>query len=143
MAAALLWPQPSRAEEPALQQQGNASYYDGSFAGRPTASGEPFNPEALTAASRDLPLGAKAKVTNLQNGRSVDVKINDRGPVSPKKIIDLSKGAARKLGMVTQGVAPVAIELHPSRQPTPAVRHAVEEKLAEQIGEGSSVPPAD
>ena len=76
-----------------------------------TASAEPFNMNALTAAHRELPFGSRLRVTNLNNGRSVIVRINDRGPFSRGRIIDLSRKAAEQLGMLKSGVAPVKIEL--------------------------------
>lgn len=89
---------------------GQASWYGAQFANRPTASGTPFDPEKLTAAHRKLPLGTKVVVTNLHNGRSVMVTINDRGPYWGNREIDLSYRAARVLGMVQRGVARVRIE---------------------------------
>jgi rare lipoprotein A len=90
---------------------GTASYYGGKFHGRKTASGERFNQEALTAAHKTLPLGTKVRVTNVRNGESVDVKINDRGPYIKGRVIDLSKGAARELGMIRSGTAKVKVEV--------------------------------
>jgi rare lipoprotein A len=82
---------------------GLASYYGSGFAGRPTASGERFNPAALTAAHRTLPFGTRLKVTNPRNGRSVVVRINDRGPFHRSRVIDLSQEAARQIGLIRQG----------------------------------------
>ena len=76
-----------------------ASYYGQEFAGRRTASGERFNPGAMTAAHRTLPFGTRVRVTNSRNGRSVTVRINDRGPFAKGRAIDLSHGAARAIGM--------------------------------------------
>jgi rare lipoprotein A (peptidoglycan hydrolase) len=90
-------------------RMGRASYYGYGFAGRKTASGDVFHPEELTAAHRFLPLGTKVRVTNLTNGRSVLVTINDRGPYVRGRNIDLSLGAARELGMLSRGVAQVLI----------------------------------
>ena len=90
---------------------GNASWYGSQFANRPTASGQLFDPEKLTAAHRKLPLGSKVVVTNLHNGRSVMVTITDRGPYCDNRDIDLSYRAARMLGMIQRGVARVRIEL--------------------------------
>jgi rare lipoprotein A len=87
-----------------------ASYYGPEFAGRPTASGEPHRPEAMTAASRSLPLGTKAKVTNTETGKSVAVDVNDRGPYAKNRILDVSPKAARHLGMKQEGVAPVKVQ---------------------------------
>jgi rare lipoprotein A len=89
---------------------GRASWYGEEFARRPTASGQLFDPRKLTGAHRTLPLGCKVRVTNLRNGRSVLVTINDRGPYIRRRDIDLSYGAARVLGMVTRGLTPVLIE---------------------------------
>ena len=87
-----------------------ASWYGEKFARRPTASGERFDPNRLTGAHRTLPLGTKLRVTNMHNGRSVLVTINDRGPYIRSRELDLSYGAARELGMVRRGVARVRIE---------------------------------
>jgi rare lipoprotein A len=89
---------------------GHASWYGRQFANRPTASGELFDPEKLTAAHRRLPLGSKVVVTNLHNGRSVLLTITDRGPYWPNRDIDVSYRAARVLGMVRRGVARVRID---------------------------------
>ncbi len=93
------------------EMRGMASWYGRSFQGRPTASGERYNTNALTAAHRTLKFGTKVKVTNLNNGRSVIVRINDRGPFTKGRIIDLSGAAANKIGMIKTGVAPVKIEI--------------------------------
>ncbi|MGA7979549.1 MAG: septal ring lytic transglycosylase RlpA family protein [Chromatiaceae bacterium] len=91
--------------------RGTASYYGAKFQGRRTASGERFNQEALTAAHKTLPFGTKVRVTNLRNGESVEVKINDRGPYIRGRIIDLSKGAAREIGMLHSGTAKVRVKV--------------------------------
>ena len=96
--------------EPAFRQVGVASWYGPGFHGRKTASGERFDQNDFTAAHRKLPLGSEVKVTNLENGRSITVEINDRGPYAKGRVLDLSKAAARKLGMVENGVAKVRIE---------------------------------
>lgn len=88
--------------------QGMASYY---WQGQKTASGARFNPSAMTAAHRSLPFGTRVLVTNRNNGRSVTVTINDRGPFIKGRIIDLSKGAAGIIGMHQSGVAPVSIQV--------------------------------
>jgi rare lipoprotein A len=90
---------------------GEASFYGGELAGRPTASGERFNPQALTAAHRSLPLGSRVRVTNATNGRSIVVRINDRGPFHGNRVIDVSEAAARQLGFHGRGTARVQIEL--------------------------------
>ena len=94
-----------------LSFQGVASWYGYDGSGSQTASGERYNPEGLTAAHRSLPLGTKIRVTNTRNGRSVVVRINDRGPYIRGRIIDVSAGAARLLGMIGSGVAPVSLEV--------------------------------
>lgn len=101
------------APEPTFSQVGNASWYGRFHQGRKTASGDRFNMNALTAAHRTLPLGTEATVTNLENGRSVDVVVNDRGPYKRGRIIDLSRRAAEMLGMKEQGIAKVRVEVVP------------------------------
>ena len=91
--------------------RGEASYYGHELAGNRTASGERFNPYGLTAAHRTLPLGTKLRVTNVANGRSVIVRINDRGPFVRHRLIDVSLGAAREIQMVRAGRAQVRLEL--------------------------------
>jgi rare lipoprotein A len=82
---------------------GVASFYGAGFSGRPTASGEPFNPSALTAAHRTLPFGTRVRVTNPRTGLSVVVRVNDRGPFHSSRVIDLSQEAARQIGIIRQG----------------------------------------
>ena len=96
---------------PGTREVGRASWYGGRFHGRRTASGERFDKNALTAAHRELPFGTRVRVTNQRNGRSVIVTITDRGPFGGRRIIDLSERAARDLGMIDDGVVPVAIEI--------------------------------
>ncbi len=90
---------------------GKASWYGADFHGRPTASGEVYDMQELTAAHRRLPFGTKVKVTNLQNGKSVIVKINDRGPYKLGRIIDLSYAAAARLKMIKKGVVLVKMKV--------------------------------
>lgn len=90
---------------------GHASYYGRRFAGRPTASGETFDPKLFTAAHRTLPFGSLVRVTNPRNGRSVIVRINDRGPFVKGREIDISRAAAEEIGLVRRGVAMVELEL--------------------------------
>ena len=94
-----------------LYQVGTASWYGKQFNGRTTASGEPYDMFQFTAAHRQLPLGTLVKVTNLDNGRSVVVRVNDRGPVPRTRIIDLSYGAARMIGLPGHGIEPVSLEI--------------------------------
>ena len=91
------------------EQRGLASWYGKPYHGRPTASGEIYNMRKVSAAHRTLPLGTVVKVTNLNNGRTLVVRINDRGPFVEGRIIDLSYKAAKKLGMVEAGVVPVKL----------------------------------
>jgi rare lipoprotein A len=91
--------------------QGSASYYAAKFHGRRTASGETFDNRAMTAAHRSLPFGSLVRVTNPDNGRSVVVRINDRGPFTRGRMIDVSRAAAEELGMVTRGHATVELAL--------------------------------
>ena len=101
--------------------RGEASYYADKFEGRPTASGEIYDHDKMTAAHRSLPFDTKVRVTRLATGRSVVVRINDRGPFKRGRIIDLSKRAARDLGLLRVGVAEVKIEVVDGSQsrPTP------------------------
>jgi len=96
--------------EPTMMETGLASWYGPKFHGRRTASGEVFNQEKFTAAHRTLPWGSRVRVTNLDNGKSVDVRINDRGPFGKGRIIDLSRAAARALDIVIRGITTVRIE---------------------------------
>ena len=94
-----------------LLGEGMASYYGAELAGRRTANGERFNPGELTAAHRTLPFGSKVRVTNPANGRSVVVRINDRGPFSRGRLIDLSRSAAARIGIVGRGHGEVQLAL--------------------------------
>jgi rare lipoprotein A len=104
-------------------EEGLASWYGGDdgFEGKPTASGEIYDSSRLTAAHRDLPLGSVVDVTNTDNGKSVRVRINDRGPFVKGRVIDLSHEAARRLEIIGPGVAPVRLSvIVPGPEPTPA-----------------------
>lgn len=103
-------PKKQTSAAPSGAYSGKASWYGGRHHGGPTASGERFNKNAMTAAHRTFPMGTRVRVTNLRNGRSVVVRINDRGPYSKGRIIDLSEAAARKLDMIEAGVVPVRLE---------------------------------
>ncbi len=94
-----------------VYQTGSASWYGPGFHGRKTANGERFNQDAMTAAHRKLPLGTRIKVENLGNGKTVNLRINDRGPYAGGRILDVSKGAAGKLGMLKSGTAQVRISI--------------------------------
>lgn len=102
--------QPSRGEV-VSRQEGMASWYGREQQGGPTASGERFDMRALTAAHRTLRMQTRARVTNKLNGRSVTVRINDRGPYSRGRIIDVSWAAAKALDMIERGVVPVIVEV--------------------------------
>jgi rare lipoprotein A len=104
-------PQPARSAPPEAAQRGAVSLYGPGFEGRKTASGEPFDPQAMTMAHRTLPFGTKVRVTNLENRRSVEVKVNDRGPFVEGRIADLSIGAAQRIGMVADGVVEAMLEV--------------------------------
>ncbi len=93
------------------RRKGMASWYGPGFHGRLTANGERYNQNGLTAAHKTLPFGTQVRVTNLNNGRSVIVRINDRGPYIHGRVIDLSKGAANVIGLISSGVAPVQLEI--------------------------------
>lgn len=123
IAAAVAVSPPSQAGEPCylpfctlkaaqnVSREGLASWYGDDFQGNETASGEPFNMNALTAAHRDLPLGTRIRVTNLSNDRSLILKVNDRGPYIPGRSLDVSRAAARLLGFAQQGLTHVRIQV--------------------------------
>lgn len=116
LAFALACASPARVAPEASGQEGLASYYANSLAGRPTASGEPYDPRAFTAAHRTLPFGSVVRVERIgTNGRTgdrfVEVRINDRGPFVRGRIIDLSAAAANELGIVREGVARVRVRV--------------------------------
>jgi rare lipoprotein A len=96
---------------PGAVQRGKASWYGARFQGRKTASGERFDKRDLTAAHKKLGFGTRVRVTNLTNGESVVVRINDRGPYGAGRIIDLSEAAARRVGMIDAGVVRVELEI--------------------------------
>jgi len=103
-------PEPEAIAARGYVESGVASHYAEKFAGRRTASGEVYAPRLLTAAHRSLPFGTLVKVTSLDNGRSVVVRVNDRGPSVRGRVIDLSRRAAEDLGMIRNGTARVRIE---------------------------------
>jgi len=102
---------PGAVESDSTVQHGKASYYSDSLQGRPTASGEPYDRAKLTAAHRTLPFGTRVLVTNLGNGESVELRINDRGPFVKGRIIDLSRRGAQALDMIQLGVIEVSVEV--------------------------------
>jgi rare lipoprotein A len=99
----------SAATTPVHKEVGEASWYGPGFHGKETSSGETFNQQEMTAAHPSLPMGTKAEVTNLENDKKVEVRINDRGPYAENRVIDLSSAAANKLDMKTDGTAQVKI----------------------------------
>ena len=101
-------------KEPSIaitREFGVASWYGAEFQGLPTASGPPFDMNALTCAHRELPLGTRIRVTDLLNLRSVVLKVNDRGPYVDGRLLDVSRAAARRLGFLGAGLAPVRIDV--------------------------------
>lgn len=99
------------------KERGRISTYGRGFSGKKTASGETFDPTALTMAHRTLPFGTRVRVTNLENQRSVEVVVNDRGPFVSGRIADLSEAAARRLGMVADGVVEALLDIvEPARK---------------------------
>lgn len=110
-------PQPATGEQPGFRQVGLASWYGRAFHRRRTANGERFDMRAMTAAHRTLPFDTIARVTNLESGKVVKVRINDRGPYVKGRVIDLSARAAEALGIKDDGVAKVMIETFAADQP--------------------------
>ncbi len=128
---------PSRVRVPApatgnLSQTGIASWYGPGFHGKATASGDVYNQNDLTAAHQTLPLGTRVMVTNLENGRSAEVTINDRGPFAKGRVIDLSYSAAQSIGMVGPGTALVRIDVIDSPIKLQTIRPALDYTL--QLG---------
>jgi rare lipoprotein A len=101
----------SRSDSKGFEESGEASYYAIKYQGRKTASGELFDQKAMTAAHKRLPFGSKAKVTNIANGKSIVVRVDDRGPFVRGRIIDLSKSAFQRIGNTRSGVIKVEIEV--------------------------------
>ena len=96
---------------PSSYETGDASYYGSEFEGRKTASGERYDGDEMTAAHRTLPFGTRVRVVNLANDKSVEVRINDRGPHKKGRIVDVSRKAAKELGLIGPGVARVRLEV--------------------------------
>jgi rare lipoprotein A len=147
---------PGQPPAPGWTEEGLASWYGGrdGFEGKPTASGEIYDSSLLTAAHRELPLGTIVDVTNLENGRTVRVRINDRGPFVFGRVIDLSRAAAGEIGLIGPGIGPVRVSVVTAGLPqeivSPSGRWAVQvgsfadrlraERHAEQIrGTGRAV----
>jgi rare lipoprotein A len=128
LAATLLGPvcaaEPNKSPSgPRHVQVGDASWYGNFHQGRRTASGEPYDPRSLTAAHPSLPLDSTVRVTNLKNGLSVDVRVNDRGPFKGRRVIDLSQKAAETIGLKRRGISRVKIESLPPQPIKP--QHAL------------------
>ena len=131
-----------------FQEEGQASYYGPGFDGRPTASGERFDQDAMTAAHPKLPLGAEVTVTDPATGRQVEVEVNDRGPYADGRDIDLSQGAAKQLGITQEGVAKVTIEATKGQveeaidrpKDAPKVERQLEEARRASAEEGTPQP---
>jgi rare lipoprotein A len=104
-------PPAMRSVDQGWYEEGEASWYGPGFHGNRTASGEVYDMEALTAAHRELPFGARVRVVNVDNGRQTQVRINDRGPFARGRVLDVSRAAARELGMIGSGTARVRIEV--------------------------------
>jgi len=121
-------------------QEGNASWYGKKFNGKPTASGEIFDMYAMTAAHRTLPLGTRIRVKNLENGKTIEVKVNDRGPFVRGRILDCSYGAAKKLGYANAGITRVKIEVISKGSERRRASRAEEALL---VGEGSNASLLD
>ncbi|MGH6990009.1 MAG: septal ring lytic transglycosylase RlpA family protein [Stellaceae bacterium] len=119
---------------------GIASWYGEAFQGHTTSDGEIYNLNALTAAHKTLQLPCVVRVTNLENGRSLEVRVNDRGPFAPGRIIDVSRRAAQLLGFERQGTAPVRVQLLP--RPSLRVAEAAGMSARQGIAVASSAPPS-
>ena len=117
---------------PAQTQRGKATYYSKRATGSRTANGDRLHHDSMTCAHRTFPFGTLLKVTNTQNGRTVVVRVNDRGPFIRGRIIDLSWGAARELGILSQGVAAVTVE-RVDRYPEPPTVHIPMRELPDAI----------
>ena len=121
---------------------GRASYYGDPYHGRPTANGETFDKNKITAAHRTLPFDTWVRVENHTNGRSVDVRINDRGPFVPGRIIDLSEAAARRVDMIRTGVAPVTLTVVRESPDPSTARPELHVFYAVQLGAFTEEAPA-
>jgi rare lipoprotein A len=134
---------PPSAAVPGQTQEGMSSWYGKEFDGRPTASGERFDMNGISAAHRTLPLGTLVRVTNLDNDREVELRINDRGPFVKGRILDCSYGAAKSLGFAGAGLARVRIEVletakeRPRRAPPPGEILVASQTPAQQVLDGT------
>lgn len=123
--------------EPGFLQEGIASWYGPGFEGRPTASGEVFDPGQLTAAHRTLPFGTRLRVVHVASGREVVVRINDRGPFIRGRVIDLSRAAAQRLNMIAEGTARVRLHVIEIQQDPLSALHDALRALADSADPGS------
>jgi peptidoglycan lytic transglycosylase len=123
-----------------VSQTGIASWYGPGFHGKATASGEVYNQDDMTAAHQTLPLGSKVMVTNMENGRTAEVLVNDRGPFAKGRIIDLSYAAAQSINMVGPGTALVRLDVIDSPVPLRSIRPALDYTL--QLGSFSQLENA-
>ncbi|HOC36280.1 MAG TPA: septal ring lytic transglycosylase RlpA family protein [Tenuifilaceae bacterium] len=108
-------------------QEGVASFYGDEFEGRVTASGERYSHNKATCAHLSIPFGSLVKITNLDNGQTAIVRVNDRGPFVPDRVVDVSRSVAERLGMIPTGVARVKVEVVDANAPLPANQNAIEE----------------
>ncbi len=128
----------STVSKPVNKEVGKASWYGPGFQGQETANGETFNQKDMTAAHPSLPMGTKAEVTNLENGKKVEVRINDRGPFTENRVIDLSGAAAKKIDMKKDGTSKVKIETKSvkKKRSTPRLRKTKPALTESSIGKG-------
>ncbi|MEQ1621657.1 MAG: septal ring lytic transglycosylase RlpA family protein [Methylococcales bacterium] len=119
--------------KPQHKEVGKASWYGPGFQGQETANGEHFDQKDLTAAHPSLPMGSTAKVTNLENGKNVEVRINDRGPFTENRVIDVSKAAATELGMKKDGTTQVKIETKSSAKKVASARSVKPKKRLRKV----------
>jgi rare lipoprotein A len=139
-------PKGSKLDHSGRTQKGRASYYADHFANRKMANGDRFNPNSDTAASKTLPLGTLAKVTNVQNGKSATVKVQDRGPYVEGRVVDLAPKVAEQLDMRAKGVVPVIVAPIAVPQPDGAVKlgagaaDASPEEVAQATRDAAATP---
>jgi rare lipoprotein A (peptidoglycan hydrolase) len=124
----------SAATKPVHKEVGEASWYGPGFQGQETANGETFDQKDMTAAHPSLPMGSKANVTNLENGKKIEVRINDRGPYADNRVIDLSGAAANKLDMKEDGTTQVKIETKPAKKKISSGQSSKPKKRAKSAG---------
>ncbi|MBI3808698.1 MAG: septal ring lytic transglycosylase RlpA family protein [Nitrospirae bacterium] len=125
-----------------IEDRGVASWYGESFHGKQVANGELFDMEALTAAHRTLPLGSVVRVVNLANGKHLHVRITDRGPYVHRRILDLSRGAAARLGMMERGLSVVRVQLVGERRPAALLSSEAMETASVALILGLEHPPS-